>query len=64
MRGEVCVRGVGVAGSMVVVARDLGGTAVVHAGGGGVGEMAEVEHGARGWHGINKVPTDVHGAAL
>lgn len=26
--------------------------------------MAEVEHGARGWHGINKIPTHINGAAL
>lgn len=26
--------------------------------------MAEVEHWARGWHGINKIPTHVNGAAL
>lgn len=64
VRGEVCVRGVGVTRSVVVVSWDLSGTAVVHAGGWWVGEMAEVEHGARGWHGINKVPTHVHWAAL
>jgi len=64
VRGEVRVRRMGITGSVVVVARDLSGTAVVHAGGRGVGKMAEVEHGARGWHGINKVPADVHGAAL
>lgn len=29
-----------------------------------MGKVAEVEHGARGWHGINKIPTHVHGAAL
>lgn len=26
--------------------------------------MAEVEHGARGWHGINKIPTHINWAAL
>lgn len=26
--------------------------------------MADVEHGARGWHGINKVASDIHRAAL
>lgn len=26
--------------------------------------MTEVEHGARGWHGINKIPTHVNGAVL
>lgn len=26
--------------------------------------MAEIEHGARGWHGINKIPTHINGAAL
>lgn len=26
--------------------------------------MAEVEHGARGWHGINKVPTHINRASL
>lgn len=26
--------------------------------------MAEVEHGARGWHGINKIPTHINGTAL
>lgn len=64
VRGEVCVCGVGITGSMVVVSWDLSGTAVVHAGGWGVGEMTEVEHGARGWHGINKIPTHVNGAVL
>lgn len=64
VRGEVCVCGMGITGSMVVVSWDLCGTAVVHTGGWGVGKMAEVEHGARGWHGINKIPTHVNGAAL
>lgn len=64
VRAEVCVCGMWITGSMVVVSWDLGGTAVVHTGGGRVGEMAEVEHGARGWHGINKIPTHINRAAL
>lgn len=64
VRGEVRVGGVGVARSVVVAAGDLGGAAVVHAGGGRMLQVPQVEHGARGRHRVHEVAPHVDGAAL
>lgn len=64
VRGKVRVGRVGVARSVVVAAGDLGGAAVVHAGGGGVLQVPQVEHGARGRHRVHEVAPHVDGAAL
>lgn len=64
VRREVCVGGVGITGSVVVISWDLRCAAIVHTGGCGMGKVAKVEHGARGWHGINKVPTHINRATL
>lgn len=64
MRSEICVGGVGVTRSMMMVAGDLSSAAVVHASRGRVREMADVEHRAGGWHGIHEVSSNVDRATL
>ncbi len=54
VRAEVCVCGMGVTRSVVVVTRNLSGTAVVHTSGWGMRKMTKVEHWARSWHWIER----------
>lgn len=62
---EICVGGMRVTRSVVVVAWNLRGATVVHAGRRGVREVAQIEDGAgRGRHGVDEVAAHVHRAAL
>lgn len=62
---EICVCGMRVARSVVMVARDLRGAAVVHAGRRRVREVAQIEDWpGRGRHGVDEVAAHVHRAAL
>lgn len=63
--GEICVGGMRVAWSMVVVARNLRGTTVVHAGRRWVREVTQIEdRPGRGRHGVDEVASHIHWAAL
>lgn len=62
---KICVGGMRVARSMVVVAGDLRGATVVHAGRRRVRKVAQVEdRPGRRRHGVDEVAAHVHWAAL